>query len=133
MDNNIERSCGGIVVNDKKQVLMVKHNLGHYGFPKGHIMDGESNQECAIREIKEETNIDVDIVNDIPYKIAYLLGNNKKKEVLLYICKAKNSDIIPQDSEIAKVMWVDIKHVYNYLEFEDLKELWGKIKMKVGR
>ena len=53
-----EKSCGCIII-DKDRVLLVKHNAGHWDFPKGHMEDGETEIETAIREVKEETNLDV--------------------------------------------------------------------------
>ena len=63
-----EKSCGGIIFYKTKQntkILLVKNNNGRYwSFPKGHIEDGETEQETAIREIKEETGLDVTLVNN---------------------------------------------------------------------
>ena len=55
-----EKSCGTICFDGDK-VLMVKHNAGHCAFPKGHVEEGETEFETAIRETKEETGIDVEI------------------------------------------------------------------------
>ncbi len=63
-----EKSCGGIIFYKTRQnvkILLVKNNNGRYwSFPKGHIEDGETEQETAIREIKEETGLDVTLVNN---------------------------------------------------------------------
>ena len=45
-----EKSCGTICFDGDK-VLMVKHNAGHCAFPKGHVEEGETEFETAIREI----------------------------------------------------------------------------------
>ena len=42
---------------------MVKQLLGHWGFPKGHIEKDETEYETALREVKEETNIDARIID----------------------------------------------------------------------
>ena len=58
-----EKSCGAIVYrryHGNIQILLIKHiNSGHWSFPKGHVEFGETEPETAIREIMEETNIDV--------------------------------------------------------------------------
>lgn len=59
-----EKSCGAVVYkedNGELKFLLVYQNNGHYSFPKGHMEEGETELETTIREIKEETNLDVDV------------------------------------------------------------------------
>ena len=40
-----EKSCGALVVrmgNDEPEILLIKHNGGHWAFPKGHVEAGET-------------------------------------------------------------------------------------------
>ena len=59
-----EKSCGCIVIDNDK-VLLVKQNDGHTAFPKGHIEQGETEEECALRETFEETGLKVKIIENI--------------------------------------------------------------------
>ena len=61
-----EKSCGCLVVNQGK-VLMIQHNEGHWDFPKGHMEVGESEEDTALREVKEETNINVVLDSEEPF------------------------------------------------------------------
>ena len=58
-----EKSCGAIVFrkyHGNTELLLIKHaNGGHWSFPKGHVEPGETEQETAAREVKEEVAIDV--------------------------------------------------------------------------
>ena len=58
-----EKSCGAVIFYKSRQntkILLVKNSNGRYwSFPKGHIEDGENEHQTAIREIKEETGLDV--------------------------------------------------------------------------
>lgn len=52
--------AGGIIYDsDKKKVLLVQSRGKLWGFPKGTKNDGESIEDCALREIKEETGLTV--------------------------------------------------------------------------
>ena len=58
-----EKSCGAIVYrkyHGNTEILLIKHiNSGHWSFPKGHVENDETEPETAIREIKEETGLDI--------------------------------------------------------------------------
>ena len=55
-----EKSCGCIIIDDNNKVLLVYGNGSYFwGFPKGHVEDGESEVETAKREVKEEVGLDV--------------------------------------------------------------------------
>jgi 8-oxo-dGTP pyrophosphatase MutT (NUDIX family) len=59
----IIQTCGGVLFNEHRQVLLVEHKadaehkLGLYGFPAGKAVKGETDVCTAIREIEEETGV----------------------------------------------------------------------------
>jgi 8-oxo-dGTP diphosphatase len=59
----------GVIITRGKQVLLLKrknaHGAGSWSPPGGHLEFGESPEECAIREAKEETGLDV---TDVKFK-----------------------------------------------------------------
>ena len=73
-----EKSCGAIIIKDNR-VLLIKQNIGFYGFPKGHVEDGETEEETAIREVKEETNLDITINKKYRYEIEYMVNEDTSK------------------------------------------------------
>lgn len=62
---NIDELKAGVAViifNEEKQVLLQKRaDVELWGIPSGHIEIGETVSEAAIREVKEETNLDIKI------------------------------------------------------------------------
>lgn len=121
-----EKSCGTIVINNDK-VLLVKHNKGHIGFPKGHIEINETEYETAIRETKEETNVDVEIISDKRYIETYSPKPGVTKDVIYFIAKPISYELKNQESEVSDVMWVSINEVINYLTFDEIKKLWNEV------
>ena len=132
-----EKSCGAIIINDKKEVLLVKQTKGHYSFPKGHVEAGETEIETAIRETKEETNIDIIVDDTKKYKITYQVGENVIKDVIYFLAHPISYKLIPQITEVIELLWVPIDDVNKYLGFENIIKVWNEeiindIKKKEG-
>ena len=121
-----EKSCGAIVYkkeNNELKFLLVLQTNGHYSFPKGHIEENESEVETAIREIKEETNIDVEIDTGFRYQISYLLEhNNKMKEAVYFIATPKTFDLKSQEGEILNCGWNNYDETLQKLEYNNIIE-----------
>lgn len=69
-----EKSCGAVVVREdagQKEILLIRHNAGHWAFPKGHMEEGETEVQTASREIQEETGLMVDIDGSFRTVITY--------------------------------------------------------------
>ncbi len=119
-----EKSCGTIIIDSNKRVLLVKQRLGWVGFPKGHMEQGETEIETARRETKEETNLDVVVDEKKRYTISYITATQIDKEVVYFRAKPISDSLLPQETEIAEIMWVDIDEAKQYLSFDNLKQLW---------
>lgn len=60
--DDLKAGVAVIILNEEKQVLLQKRSdVGLWGIPSGHIEIGETVSEAAIREVKEETNLDIKI------------------------------------------------------------------------
>src|SRR5690242_13571766 len=66
-EHNETMKAGCVIVNDAEEVLLVSDLEGKiWQFPKGHAEEGETLEQVAIREVKEETGCDVEIVKQLP-------------------------------------------------------------------
>ncbi len=126
----MEKSCGCIVFNNGK-VLIEKSLHGFYGFPKGHIEEGETYEECAVRETFEETGIKAVIDPKYSFKVNYLMREKYPKQVIYFIAFLNGSDRIKiQESEVESACWVDISKVREMLSFDNLRSLWDEVYVK---
>lgn len=127
-----EKSCGAIVyrmVNEKPQILLIKHkNGGHWSFPKGHIELNETEQETALREIKEETGLDVTLNEKFRTSVAYRPKPDIDKEVVYFLAEASGGVLKKQESEISRAEWVDIETAQKIVTFDNDKMLVIKAK-----
>lgn len=121
-----EKSCGCIIIKNGK-VLLIQQTEGHWGFPKGHMELGETEIETAKREVKEETNIDVEINKDKRYVLEYTTDKGVLKEVVLFIAKKINGDERYQVSEIKTMEWLTYKDAIDRITYDNTRELLKRV------
>ena len=121
-----EKSCGAIVFKDDS-VLIIEQFQGFFSFPKGHVEKGETEEETAIREVKEETNIDIELISKKKYTISYKIGRMKTKKVVFFAAKAISDDLKNQENEIISCEWVNKDKVLDKLTYDNVKEVYKKI------
>lgn len=122
-----EKSCGCIIIKNKKVLLVYEKNGNFWGFPKGHMEEGENEVETALREVKEEVGLDVEIDVTKRYSLNYIIGDKIDKTTVLYIAIPKNENLKKQESEIEDIKWYDFNEALNTITFENLKELFKKV------
>ena len=83
----------GLIINDNNEITL-GYCDGTYQFPGGHLEDGEELTTCLLREIKEETGIEVKDAKMTPFeKITHYntnyhnTGKNRKNEIYYFIVK----------------------------------------------
>lgn len=125
-----EKSCGAIVLkkeNDEFKVLLLKHQKGHISFPKGHVENGETEKETAIREIKEETNLDVKFIEGFRKVISYSPKENVLKDVVYFLAYPLNNDLVIEEKEIKEAYWVSLKEAFDLITHNDDKLLFNEV------
>lgn len=129
-----EKSCGTIIVNNKKVLIIQQLKSGNFGFPKGHVENNETEVQTAIRETKEETNLDVKILENKRYTISYTKNKNIEKEVVYFLATINdNFELIKQENEIMNIIWVDIENVLSVITHDNLKKMWENVYSDIKR
>ena len=120
-----EKSCGCIVIDNGK-VLLIQHLKGHWDIPKGHMEAGETEQETALREVKEETGVDVEVISDKRYTLEYTVENGNLKEVIYFIAKKIGGEEKAQETEVSEIRWLAFDEAVEMLTYDNSKELLRK-------
>lgn len=121
-----EKSCGCIIVKDGK-VLLIEQVSGHWGFPKGHVEHDEEEEQTALREVKEETNLDVKIDSNKRYVEKYITDKGTDKEVVLFVAEPINEEIKMQEEEVSKIKWMSFEEAINQITFEETKQILKQV------
>ena len=122
-----ESSCGAVVFRDIRgevRFLLIKNRRSaHWGFPKGHIEEGETKEETALREVLEETGIHLTIIEGYESVSRYKIKNRIEKVVSIFVGTTKDTSTVIQQSEIEDYIWLTYDRAMNLLKFENDKTI----------
>jgi len=122
-----EFSAGGVVIKDKREVLLIKNPSNIWTFPKGHIEKGETREEAAVREVKEETNVDAQIVTYLG-EISYFFtwgGVRIYKTVYFFLMRYISGIPVPS-WEVKDARFFPLNRAESMLKYKGDKEIFRK-------
>jgi 8-oxo-dGTP pyrophosphatase MutT (NUDIX family) len=116
---HVIKAGGGLVRNNDQEILLI-FRLGKWDLPKGKLDENETIEECALREVSEETGLThLKIIRtlEITYHTYILFGKHNLKETHWYEMSSNKSDkLIPQTEEdITEIKWVKKDNLSPYL------------------
>ncbi len=127
LDCLYESSCGAVVYRDIRgevRYLLIKNKRSaHWGFPKGHIEEGETKKETAYREVLEETGIHISIIDGFECVSRYKIRDRIEKTVSIFVGTTKDTSTVIQASEIEDYIWLTFEKAMNLLKFENDKNI----------
>lgn len=119
-----------MLYKDSGEFLVVdrlKKDWPGINFPGGHVEDEESLVESAIREIKEETGLNVHSLENVGYFEWNVPSENVRHLAILFRSKDFDGEII--SSEEGKVFWIRKEDVEKYqisVDFDKVLEITSK-------
>lgn len=122
------KSCGVVAYKTLENVnyyLIIRSINGDIGFPKGHMEIGESEIETAARELKEETNIEVRILDSFRRQIEYPLPGriDAIKQSVYFLGECITDNIICQEGEVADAAFLPYGEALAVLTFDDTRKI----------
>ena len=133
-----ENSCGAIVFNENtEKILLVKMHNGNWGFPKGHIENNETKEETAIREVHEETNVNIKIIPNFEREIKYIPNEKTIKKVTIFAGITQEEDVKIDTFEIEAFQWCTYEEALKLVTYKLQKDVLEKarkvfVKSKTG-
>ncbi len=126
-----EKSCGALVVRrgkEEAEILLIKHNGGHWAFPKGHVEAGETEEQTAVREVREETGLVVKLDTRYREMVTFSPAPRTLKDVVYFAATVVSGTETPQLSEVSDVRWVPFSKAERYITFGNDRHLFHKMQ-----
>lgn len=123
----LEKSCGVLIYRKSGEILeflAVKSKTnGHWGLPKGRMEKDETEKETAIREVLEETGLNIILLDGFKTKIEYQLSDGSLKEVVYFIGTTSDCSVNIQREEIEQFRWEGYEGMFDLLTFDNDKNV----------
>jgi 8-oxo-dGTP pyrophosphatase MutT (NUDIX family) len=134
-----EVSAGGLVIDSTKTKGLLIGRRDHkdttgtrilWSLPKGHIEEGETPEQAAIREVAEETGITSEIERSLGVIDFWFMAGGKRihKTVHHFQFKEVGGLLAAQESEVDEVGWFPLSEIIGLLAYPDEKKLIARTK-----
>jgi ADP-ribose pyrophosphatase YjhB (NUDIX family) len=129
-----EVSAGGLVVDATGTMGLLIGRYDHkdasgkrvlWSLPKGHIEEGETPEQAAIREVAEETGIISSITKSLGVIDFWFMAGGKRihKTVHHFMFTEVGGTLLAQESEVDEVSWFPLSEIVERLAYPDEKKL----------
>jgi 8-oxo-dGTP pyrophosphatase MutT (NUDIX family) len=125
-----ETSAGGVVISDDRTRVVLIGRLDRRGrllwsLPKGHIEDGETPEQTAVREVREETGIVGEIIQPLGTIDYWFVADRRRihKTVHHFVMTERGGELSDDDVEVTEVDWVPIDELEERLAYADERRL----------
>ena len=129
-----EVSAGGLVIDTTGTMGLLIGRYDHkdasgkrvlWSLPKGHIEEGETPEQAAIREVAEETGITSSITKSLGVIDFWFMAGGKRihKTVHHFMFLEVGGTLLAQESEVDEVSWFPLSEIVDRLAYPDEKKL----------
>lgn len=136
-----EVSAGGIVYRRRKgkepEILLILVPYSHgdtWTLPKGHVEKGETPEQAAEREVREETGIEAKVEMPLETVDYWFFSRSREKlrrvhkDVHQFLLRAIGGDVSDHNDEVLEARWVPVSGVEKKLSFESDKKALAKAR-----
>ncbi len=116
MTNVLVRAAGGLVQRDGTVLLVHRPRYDDWTFPKGKAEDGESDEECALREVWEETGLHCTLGDEVA-STDYVDSRGRPKRVRWWLMSPVDGDFEPTD-EVDEIRWLEPVEAARLLSYD---------------
>lgn len=131
-----ETSAGGLVIDrgagEPQAVLIARHDRRGrlvWSLPKGHLEEGETPEDAALREVQEETGIVGRVLAPLGVIDFWFIAENRRihKTVHHFLIEARGGELSDEDAEVEQVAWVRLDDLRARLAYADERRLLDRL------
>jgi len=133
-----QTSAGGVAYRPNgathEVALISVGPTGRWQLPKGLVDEGESAEQAALREVREEAGIETDLVAHVQTIQYWYYGERRgervrfRKQVHFYLLAYRRGRIEDHDHEVAEARWVGFEEAAQLLAFRSEREVLEKAR-----
>jgi 8-oxo-dGTP pyrophosphatase MutT (NUDIX family) len=126
-------SAGGVVFrkqDGKVEVALISvGKKGRWQLPKGQVDSGETPEETALREVREETGLTSELLQPLDTVEYWYISTYTEdrarihKYVHFYLMRYQSGDVEQHDNEVNEARWVEIQKALELLAFDNEKNI----------
>lgn len=129
------RAAGGVVARESAegapQILLIhRPKYADWSFPKGKLMDGETDEECAVREVQEETGFKCEIGHELK-SVSYVDRHGRNKIVRYWVMSPMGGSFTP-NNEVDQILWATPAEAALTLSYPHDRELLGEVAKRAN-
>jgi 8-oxo-dGTP pyrophosphatase MutT (NUDIX family) len=136
----VETSAGGVIYRWREQtphVLLIRDAYQHWGFPKGHLENGETPDAAALREVEEETGLGDLVLGPRLQTIDWYFrarGRLIHKFCHFYLIEAPTGETRPQTEEgITDCRWLPLAEAIEQISYDNAREVLRRAAEELRR
>ncbi len=142
MPDEAELSSGGVVVDDRDPpwcIVIVPTRRAASGvrvlaLPKGHPDPGEDLETAALREVREETGVEADVVEPLgEVRYRYQRGGRRvAKVVAFFLLRYRAGSVEDHDHEVEEARWMPLTEAIEALSYDGEREMVRRALSRSG-
>ena len=124
--NDVVLAAGGVVLDDEGRVALVyRPKYDDWSFPKGKLEPGETEEQAALREVREETGIEAELGRELGV-VSYRDPKDRPKTVRYWEMRRRGGDFTP-NREVTELRWLPPEEAEAELSYERDREILRRL------
>jgi 8-oxo-dGTP pyrophosphatase MutT (NUDIX family) len=121
----IVRAAGGLVYRDGRVLLVHRPKYDDWTFPKGKADEGESDEDCALREVEEETGYRCSLEREL-VSTSYTDSHGRPKVVRYWLMNPEGGGFEPT-REVDQIAWLRLEEAAARLTYDRDREVLSSL------